>query len=225
MFLENKYSKWYFNIIETAKSRENADGYLEIHHIVPRSMGGSNNSSNLVKLTAREHFLCHLLLVKAVDLSFKKKMNFAYWRMCNVTKQRHKPNARQYAWGKFLFVEAHTGHRPYLTSHTEETKKKISETSSKNISKLSNEQLKQRCLNSFHRPDTYTEERRRNISKATAGKKKTKTPALLQAESDRKNRTPEQKLKCGAHNLGKTWKIIDGKRTWVPKEIENYKTS
>lgn len=38
--------------------------YTESHHIVPRSLGGSNDKSNIVKLSAREHFICHLLLVK-----------------------------------------------------------------------------------------------------------------------------------------------------------------
>ncbi|QJT71792.1 hypothetical protein TH1_110 [Shewanella phage Thanatos-1] len=36
----------------------------EIHHIVPRSMGGSNSKNNLVKLTYREHFVAHMLLFK-----------------------------------------------------------------------------------------------------------------------------------------------------------------
>ena len=40
------------------------DGYTEQHHIVPKSFGGSNSRTNLVRLTAREHFLCHYLLCK-----------------------------------------------------------------------------------------------------------------------------------------------------------------
>ena len=39
-------------------------GYTERHHIVPKSFGGSNNRTNLVRLTARDHFLCHYLLCK-----------------------------------------------------------------------------------------------------------------------------------------------------------------
>ena len=42
-------------------------GYYEKHHIVPRSMGGSNKKSNLVDLTAREHYVCHRLLTKMVQ--------------------------------------------------------------------------------------------------------------------------------------------------------------
>lgn len=31
--------------------------YFNLHHIKPRSLGGTNDKSNLVKLTHREHFL------------------------------------------------------------------------------------------------------------------------------------------------------------------------
>ena len=33
-------------------------GYYEKHHIQPKSLGGSNKKENLVRLTAREHFIC-----------------------------------------------------------------------------------------------------------------------------------------------------------------------
>lgn len=41
-----------------------ADGYTERHHIVPRALGGSNAKSNIVALTAREHFIANVLLAK-----------------------------------------------------------------------------------------------------------------------------------------------------------------
>lgn len=41
-----------------------AQGYIERHHIIMRSMGGSNESTNLVVLTGREHWIAHLLLHK-----------------------------------------------------------------------------------------------------------------------------------------------------------------
>lgn len=36
---------------------------LEVHHILPRCLGGKNNKSNLITLTPREHFIAHLMLV------------------------------------------------------------------------------------------------------------------------------------------------------------------
>lgn len=60
------YRKIYFNIIERRK-HEAYDGYTEVHHILPRSLGGSNDKTNLVALSAREHFICHLLLTKMYE--------------------------------------------------------------------------------------------------------------------------------------------------------------
>ena len=39
-------------------------GYYEVHHIVPRCLGGGNEKENLVNLPPREHFIVHQLLAK-----------------------------------------------------------------------------------------------------------------------------------------------------------------
>lgn len=57
------YQRVYNLIIENRKSNP-IMGYVERHHIIPRSIGGSDASENIVKLSAREHFICHLLLTK-----------------------------------------------------------------------------------------------------------------------------------------------------------------
>jgi len=81
MFLNNKYTKIYFKMINAGfKSKPNY-GYYERHHIIPKSIGGSNSESNLVYLTARQHFLCHLLLLKMTTGNQKKSMAFAYFGM------------------------------------------------------------------------------------------------------------------------------------------------
>lgn len=76
-WLENKYTKWYLNIIENARISEKI-GYTEKHHIIPRCDGGTDERTNLVALTAREHFICHWLLTKMYsDIQIKQKMVFA----------------------------------------------------------------------------------------------------------------------------------------------------
>jgi hypothetical protein len=62
--LECKYTKWYFNIINNCKLNPPKECYTETHHIKPRSIGGCDSKDNLVKLTAKQHFICHLLLTK-----------------------------------------------------------------------------------------------------------------------------------------------------------------
>ena len=48
------YKKHYNALIDKAQQRQ-IEGYVEKHHIIPKSLGGLNESNNLVKLTAREH--------------------------------------------------------------------------------------------------------------------------------------------------------------------------
>ena len=93
MFLENKYSRAYFTIIEAAKARKTLDGYFEKHHIIPKSLGGSNLVQNLVKLTAKEHYICHRLLTKMLVGRPKYLMMIAACRMIdrNNIHQRHFP--------------------------------------------------------------------------------------------------------------------------------------
>lgn len=74
--LTNKYSKLYHRITSTAKQRI-TKGYFERHHIIPQSMGGSNDIENLVDLTAREHFICHWLLIKMTEGEDRSKMLYA----------------------------------------------------------------------------------------------------------------------------------------------------
>ena len=65
IFLDNKYTSCYYSIVNRAKSRIIANGtYVEKHHIIPQSLGGDNSTTNLAILTAREHFICHILLTK-----------------------------------------------------------------------------------------------------------------------------------------------------------------
>lgn len=64
------YSKIYENLVNRAKNRK-IIGYVESHHIIPRCMGGGDSKDNLANLTAREHFIAHLLLVKIHKNNFK----------------------------------------------------------------------------------------------------------------------------------------------------------
>ena len=82
LFTANKYTRWYYDIVNRAKTRVLDVGvYSEKHHVVPRSLGGNNAIDNLVKLTAREHFICHWLLTKMVAGVAKSKMWHAFGAM------------------------------------------------------------------------------------------------------------------------------------------------
>ncbi len=90
--INNKYKKWYETVVFTADARglgsskyRNSSGhngfYTERHHIIPKSLGGNNSKENLVRLTAREHFICHWLLTKMVIGVNRAKMITALYAM------------------------------------------------------------------------------------------------------------------------------------------------
>ena len=71
------YQNIYIRLIEHAKQRTVQTGYVEKHHILPRSLGGKDEIENMVSLTAREHFIAHLLLAKI----YGGKMIYAVFMM------------------------------------------------------------------------------------------------------------------------------------------------
>lgn len=104
MFTENKYTRWYFAIIANAKARQLTE-YYEIHHVIPRCLGGDDSPSNLVQLTGREHFICHLLLTK---MHASHKLQYAL--ICMTLKNPHQklryvPNSRSYEKIKSMNAE------------------------------------------------------------------------------------------------------------------------
>ena len=61
----------YLNFIQSRKLRIiSKNTYLEKHHILPKSLGGNDEKDNLILLTAREHYISHMILHKA----YKGKM-------------------------------------------------------------------------------------------------------------------------------------------------------
>ena len=89
MFLPNKYHRWYLSIVAKAQAegrKKCGDGKYDRHHIIPVSMGGTNEKSNLVLLTSKEHFLCHLLLFKCTEGKAKMSMACAWHRMATAKR-------------------------------------------------------------------------------------------------------------------------------------------
>ena len=129
-FIQNKYFNWYCSIIESAKNRIIENLYIEEHHIIPKSLGGTNKKHNLVKLTYREHFLCHWLLTKFVSgTKHRKKMMHALLFMIGDNKLGVKNfTSWQYEIAKKTAKESMIGENNtfYGKKHSEETKEKMS---------------------------------------------------------------------------------------------------
>lgn len=106
MFLQNKYTNFYYAIIKNSKQRD-LPQYYEKHHIIPKCLNGNDSIDNIANLTAREHFICHLLLTKMVENN--SGIKFALHMMTNVNgnqQRNYKINSRIYDYIKKLNSEA-----------------------------------------------------------------------------------------------------------------------
>ena len=92
-------------------------GYTETHHIIPRCMGGSDDTANLVNLTPEEHYLAHQLLVKIYPGN--TKLVYAAMLMCQ-SKSGVVRNNKLYGWLRRKVSLARKG-----VPKTEEHKQKL----------------------------------------------------------------------------------------------------
>ena len=89
------YSNIYNDLIASRRllnRKSIKNGTLEKHHILPKSLGGTNDKNNLVYLTVREHFVAHLLLTKMYSGKDKAKMIFAFAKMCQCNPNQKRIN-------------------------------------------------------------------------------------------------------------------------------------
>ena len=119
------YDKIYNSLIKQRQIKHPAaDVYTENHHITPKCLGGKNNPSNLVKLTAREHFIAHRLLCKIYKNDrpdIIQKLASAFNRMC--TKNRHGRHftSKQFATARRIFSENHPCKNPKIVEKIKNT--------------------------------------------------------------------------------------------------------
>ena len=133
MFITNKYTKTYMNLVNTRKqlNRNKGDGGIyDSHHIVPKCMGGSNNASNKVLLTPKEHFICHLLLTKMVESPLKGKMYCSLVRFMGKNNKQKNININSKIYERIIVENRkHMSgeNNPFFgKTHTPEVKKLIS---------------------------------------------------------------------------------------------------
>lgn len=189
------YIRLYNSIIVNAKFREKPDCYCEKHHIVPKCLGGTNEESNLVILTAREHFIVHHLLYKIYPNNNKiffalSAMNMVKrWNNSSVERYKPKLTSKQYEQLRIkrsIFVSKFFKGKQKSKEHC----KHISEAVKRNPRKL-------------------TEEQRKNLSNSL--KKVVHTPEWNKKVSDgvkkfyEKPRSPEH---CKAISISKKGKHI-----------------
>lgn len=223
------YTKIYNSLINTRqqlKRTKHQDGLLESHHIHPKSLGGTNNISNLVLLTPREHYVAHWLLYKIHQKKDKAKMAYAFFKMCqrNPTQTRNI-SSKQYERAKITVSktcrgENHPNYGKVLWS--DEQKKVMSNRMSgsnnhrygispwnKGLTKETNETVANIAKNregkdcGFGKGYHHSDQTKRQMSKAHLGKKLSEeTKAKLSKINMGKKLSEETKAKMSKSRQG-----------------------
>lgn len=137
--VESKYLRWYLSIVSKKYS---VDEYTEKHHILPKSLGGNNSRSNIVRISGKAHFICHMLLARMMNNSKNKKNMIHALNMLakanNENQNRYEISSRSYELIRKQLSDSMKGENNPMfgkpapnrdVTHTSETRKKISDAS------------------------------------------------------------------------------------------------
>jgi len=176
---------------------------LEKHHILPRSLGGTNNPTNLVLLTPREHFIAHLLLTKLYTGKDRAKMIYAFSMMCQCNpSQKRQINSRYFSLYKKMASKYCIGenHPSFGRKQSNEMRKLLSEGRKGENNPMYGKDPWNKGLSM----PPYSEERRNKISEANKGKILSDETKLKIGQSNKgKVRSEEFKKKLSEMNKGK----------------------
>lgn len=63
----------YLQFIEECRHKDYTNLVTQIHHIIPKHMGGDNSNDNLIELSLDDHYTAHLLLSDCYDGKYKQE--------------------------------------------------------------------------------------------------------------------------------------------------------
>lgn len=171
------HQRIYENIIEEAKFENRTKGngiYYENHHIQPKCLDGRDEDSNLVLLTAKEHFVVHKLLTYIYPTN--RDLATAFHFMVYGAKNKEiNLSSRDYEYAKELGAGEKN---PFFgLRHTLETKKKMSKAASLRVGEKNgnfgntlSKEAKEK-ISKAHKGKEISIEQRRLISKKLKGRK------------------------------------------------------
>jgi hypothetical protein len=155
MFVNNEYRKEYFKIIKYYKGY-NKNG--EVHHIIPKSMGGTNYCRNLVKVPFDVHLKLHTLLPYFTNGDNYHRALKAWFLMSN---RGEILDYKEYRYLKERYCN--------IQSKDKKTREKIS----KSLKKLWEDENYRKKQIESHKNYKMTKEQKKKISKSNIGKKRT----------------------------------------------------
>ncbi len=200
------YKSIYNRLIETRKklNRSKIDDVFENHHIIPRSLGGSNNDENLILLTPKEHFIVHVLLYKMNSGKNKAKMAYALFRMCsNNPNQKRSITSRQYEYAKMQMSLTCRGENNPLFGKNPFTEEQIEKIRERQTGKT-NSMYGKKPWNYGLKTGNLSEEHKIKISISNTGNKKSEiTKEKISSSHKGKQKSEEHKRNLSLANKGK----------------------
>ena len=101
------YEEFIQNILDTRGRFVCGEEYHEVHHIIPRCIGGTDSTENLIDLYAKEHYEAHRLL--ALENPENEKLIYAWWCMSTIkseyTKERYEISDIEYEEVKKAYAD------------------------------------------------------------------------------------------------------------------------
>ena len=183
VIVENKYSKIYWNVIEKARNREiTPEKYYEIHHAYPEALGGGNEDSNLVHLTAKEHYVCHHLLTKCTRGDDKRKMLYAWLLMAHCDKDGHRyiPSIQYSHLREELAAAGKSEEQKIKMSEAAKrrTRRPFSDEAKRNMSEARRKNWAEGKYTNDHMKGPKSEEHKEKISKAMISNHNSRNPRI-----------------------------------------------
>lgn len=203
--------EWYKNtynaLIEKARLRNlkknNSDGiYLEIHHIIPKSIGGTNDEDNLVTLTFREHLVAHKLLVKIYPN--QSGLRLAVYFMISVLKGGKRE--------KLSYINSNGKLRYFTSRELEEYRKGIIQKNKETKTGTKASKETRELLSKIRKGKKRKDSTKEAISKGRVGIKFSEEhKKKLSEKAKRKHLSDESKKKISGDNSLRARKIRDPK--------------
>ena len=192
------YMRVYNSIIEGAKER-NIEGYVERHHIIPRFI---RETDETIKLTAREHYICHWLLARHYDTP---KAWYAFNCMQMVgKKQKRYITARGYQEAKEKVAKLR---RKNLTLPSQKGKKSMYSPSEDRMIFISPDQIEEFKAKGFilgRKPHSKeTKEKIANHKKGTTLSNETKAKMSAASKGKKKSEAHRLAIKAAAIREGR----------------------
>ncbi len=223
------YTKVYNDIIKSRilLKRNKKDGeYYEEHHIIPKSLGGSDLKENLILLTAREHYIVHILLYKIYDGENKSKMAYALFMMMKSNRYHYRKfTSRQYEIAKKAVSVSCSGHNnpnyginPFSENKIEEIRLRQTGTTNSMYNKTpwnKGKKIKPHSNETKHKMSKSakgkikSEEHKQNLSKSLTGKPKSEEHKKKLSESSKgRVKSKEELQKLSLSKLGTKQPIL-----------------